>query len=159
MVHVIPESGFARTYLIEEGRRSDSQNIMVVDVGSIGAAQEVADYLDGIPRKYAEDIRFIAATHFHVDHIGGIGTLLQKCSPDTQVLFHPFVREYLAHRRELPPMQNWVTGLIPAALASLLNITKPSDFVPEVLSGQWKYCCWLWRDQKLCGHYERILSP
>ncbi|HOC58655.1 MAG TPA: hypothetical protein PKN70_01810 [Smithellaceae bacterium] len=51
MVHVIPKSGFARTYLIEEGRRSDSQNIMVVDVGSIGAAQEVADYLAGIPRE------------------------------------------------------------------------------------------------------------
>ena len=130
MVYIIPKSGFARTYLIEEGK-----NIMAVDVGSIGAAKEIEAYCTDVLQKSLQDIRFIAATHFHIDHIGGIGTLLQKCSPETLVLFHPFVREYLDGSCELPPMKNWINGLIPTALASLSNIKKPSDFTPETLSG------------------------
>jgi len=130
MVHIIPKSGFARTYLIEEDK-----NIMAVDVGSIGAAHEIEAYCSDVLQKSTQDIRFIISTHFHIDHIGGIGTLLRKCSPETQVLFHPFVREYLAGSRELPPMKNWVNGLVPTALASLSNIKKPSDFAPETLSG------------------------
>jgi hypothetical protein len=42
MVHIIPESGFANTYLIEE-----DAGLIAVDVGSIGAAQEVATYCTG----------------------------------------------------------------------------------------------------------------
>ena len=130
MVYVIPKSGFARTYLIEEGKK-----IMAVDVGSIGAAQEIEAYCTDVIQKSTQDIRFIAATHFHIDHIGGIGTLLRNCSPETLVLFHPFVQEHLAGSRELPPMENWINGLVPTALASLSNIKKPSDFTPETLSG------------------------
>lgn len=130
MVHIIPKSGFARTYLIEE-----EKNIMAVDVGSIGAAHEIETYCTDVLQKSAQGIRFIISTHFHIDHIGGIGTLLRKCSPETLVLFHPFVQEYIAGSRELPPMKNWVNGLVPTALASLSNIKKPSDYTPETLSG------------------------
>jgi len=130
MVHIIPKSGFARTYLIEE-----DENIMAVDVGSIGAAQEIEAYCSDVLQKSTQGIRFIISTHFHIDHIGGIGTLLRKCSLETLVLFHPFVQEYLAGSRELPPMENWVNGLVPTALASLSNIKKPSDCTPETLSG------------------------
>ena len=130
MVHIIPKSGFARTYLIEE-----DENIMAVDVGSIGAAQEIEAYCADVLLTSTEAIRFIVATHFHTDHIGGIGTLLRKCSPETQVLFHPLVREYLAGNRELPAMKNWISGLLPTVVASLPNLKNLADFTPETLSG------------------------
>ena len=130
MVHIIPKSGFARAYLICEG-----ENIFAVDVGSIGAAQEIEAYCADVLRVSTQAIRFIAATHFHTDHIGGIGTLLRKCSPETQVLFHPLVREYLAGNRELPAMKNWISGLLPTVIASLSNLKNPADFTPETLSG------------------------
>ncbi|MFH1080639.1 MAG: MBL fold metallo-hydrolase [Pseudomonadota bacterium] len=130
MVHAIPKSGFARSYLIEE-----AEGLMAVDVGSIGAAQEIETYCTGVLKRSLEDIRFIAATHFHVDHIGGIETLLRKCSPDTKVLFHPFVKEYLAGTRELSPMKNWMNGLIPAVMASCSGIGKLSHVTFESLAG------------------------
>ena len=130
MVHAIPKSGFARTYLIEE-----DEGLMAVDVGSIGAAQEIETYCTGVLKRPLQDIRFITATHFHIDHIGGIGTLLRKCSPETRVLFHPFVKEYLAGSRELSPMKNWMKGLLPTMIASCSNIGKLSHLTFESLSG------------------------
>jgi len=130
MVHIIPKSGFARTYLIEEG-----DGLMAVDVGSIGAVQDIEVYCTQVLRKSLQDIRFIASTHFHIDHIGGIGTLLRKCSPETRVLFHPFVKEYLVGRRELSPMKNWMNGLIPTVTASCSGIGKLSHVASETLAG------------------------
>ena len=101
MVHAIPKSGFARTYLIEE-----DEGLMAIDAGSIGAANEIEVYCNQVLKKSIQDIRIITATHFHIDHIGGIGTLLRKCPPETRVLFHPFIKEYLAGKREMSPMKN-----------------------------------------------------
>jgi len=140
MVHVIPKSSFARTYLIEE-----DEGLMVVDVGSIGAAQEIEVYCTQVLKKSLQDIRIITATHFHIDHIGGIGTLLRKCSPEARVLFHPVVKEYLAGRREMSPMKNWLHGLIPTLLASCSDIGKPSHLAFDTLAGiplsAMKDCC------------------
>jgi glyoxylase-like metal-dependent hydrolase (beta-lactamase superfamily II) len=130
MVHAIPKSGFARTCLIEE-----DEGLMVVDVGSIGVAQEIEVYCTQVLRKSLQDIRLITATHFHIDHIGGIGTMLRKCSPETRVLFHPFVKEYLAGTRELSPMKNWMKGLLPTMIASCSGIGKLSHLTFESLAG------------------------
>jgi glyoxylase-like metal-dependent hydrolase (beta-lactamase superfamily II) len=78
-----------------------------------------------------QDIKFIAVTHFHIDHIGGIGTLLKECSPETKVLFHPFVQDYLEGKRELSTMKNWLTGLIPTMVTSLSDIKNLSHVAFE----------------------------
>jgi len=130
MVHAIPKSGFARTYLIEE-----DEGLLAVDVGSIGAAKEIEVYCTQVLKKSLQDIRFITATHFHIDHIGGIGTLLMKCSPEARVLFHPFVKEYLAGRRELSPMKNWMDGLVPIMIASCSGVGKMSHVAFETFAG------------------------
>jgi len=130
MVHIIPKSGFARTYLIEEDK-----NIMAVDVGSIGAAREIEVYCAEVLRLSTRAIRFIAATHFHTDHIGGIGYLLRSCPSDTRVMFHYLVREYLAGNRELPPMKNWISGLLPTVVACLRNLKSHTDLTMETISG------------------------
>lgn len=130
MIHRIPNCGFAKSYLIEE-----DDGLAVVDVGSIGAAKEIENYCLNILARPLQNIRLIAITHFHIDHIGGIGTLLQKCSPETKVLFHPFVEEYLDGKRNLSRMQNWFTGLLPTMLGSLAGIGKLSDISFENAAG------------------------
>jgi glyoxylase-like metal-dependent hydrolase (beta-lactamase superfamily II) len=72
-------------------------------------------------------IRIIAATHFHIDHIGGIAALLEKCSPKTMVLFHPLVKAYLKAGRPLSPMRHWITGLLPTLIGGAFGVRKWSD--------------------------------
>jgi glyoxylase-like metal-dependent hydrolase (beta-lactamase superfamily II) len=49
------------------------------------------------------EVRGIVATHFHFDHIGGIGRLLRSCPTETRVLFHRRVKEYLRRPRVIYP--------------------------------------------------------
>jgi glyoxylase-like metal-dependent hydrolase (beta-lactamase superfamily II) len=100
---------------------------MVVDVGCVGAAQAVEDYCTHTLKRSLRAIRFIAATHFHIDHIGGIGALLGKCSPKTTVLFHPLVKAYLKAQRPLSPMRNWITGLLPTLIGGRFGVRKWPD--------------------------------
>lgn len=130
MVDRVPDCGFARSYIIEE-----DEGLMVVDVGSIGTAQDIHDYCTQILNRPLRDIRFIAATHFHIDHIGRIGTLLKKCSPETKVLFHPLVQDYRDGTRELSPMKNWLSGLIPTMMCSIAGVKKLSHIRFESLAG------------------------
>jgi len=124
MVHPIPGSGLAQTYLITD----DKAGLMVVDVGSIGAARAVEAFCTHTLKRSLMAIRIIAATHFHIDHIGGIAALLEKCSPKTIVLFHPLVEAYLKAGRPLSPMQNWITGLVPTLIAGgFFGVRKWSD--------------------------------
>jgi len=123
MVHPIPDSGIAQTYLITD----ENDGLMVVDVGSVGAAQAVEDFCVHTIKRSLMAIRIIAATHFHIDHIGGIEALLAKCSPKTTVLFHPLVKAYLKAGRPLSPMRNWITGLLPTLFGGAFGIRKWSD--------------------------------
>ena len=124
MVHPIPSSGIAQTYLITD----ENDGLMVVDCGSVGAAKAVEEFCTHTIKRSLMAIRIIAATHFHIDHIGGIGALLEKCTPKTTVLFHPLVKAYLNARRPLSPMRNWVTGLLPTLINSgFSGVRKWSD--------------------------------
>jgi glyoxylase-like metal-dependent hydrolase (beta-lactamase superfamily II) len=97
MVHPIPGSGIAQTYLITD----EIDGLMVVDVGSVGAARAVEDFCTHSIKRSLQAIRIIAATHFHIDHIGGIAALLSKCSSKTTILFHPLVKAYLKANRPI----------------------------------------------------------
>ncbi|MCK9365124.1 MAG: MBL fold metallo-hydrolase [Syntrophales bacterium] len=131
MVHPIPGSGLAQAYLITD----EKDGLMVVDVGSVGAAQAVEDFCVHTIKRSLMAIRIIAATHFHIDHIGGIAALLAKCSPKTTVLFHPLVKAYLKAGRPLSPMRNWVTGLVPTLIGGAFGIRKWSDLAFEGPAG------------------------
>jgi glyoxylase-like metal-dependent hydrolase (beta-lactamase superfamily II) len=124
MVHPIPGSGLAQTYLITD----EKDGLMVVDCGSVGAALAVEHFCAHNLKRSLMAIRIIAATHFHIDHIGGIAALLSKCSPKTTVLFHPLVKAYLKAGRPLSPMKHWVTGLVPTLIAGgFFGVQKWSD--------------------------------
>ena len=130
MVHAIPKTGIARTYLIEE-----DEGLVAVDVGSIGAAQDVETYCTGILKRPLQDIRFVFATHFHIDHIGGLGTLLRKCPPETRVLFHLHAQGYIEGKEGLVPMHNWLGGLVPTIRENYCRIGDLSHITFESLAG------------------------
>ncbi len=130
MVHIIQKSGFANTYIIEE-----DDGLIAVDVGSLGAVQEVASYCTGILNRSLEDFRFIFATHFHIDHIGGIGTLLKGCSPETKALFDLHAKGYIEERENLVPMKNWLSGLVPTIRENYGRIGNLSHITFESLAG------------------------
>jgi len=131
VVHPIPGSGLAQTYLITD----ENDGLMVVDVGSVGAALAVENFCTHTLKRSLQAIRFIAATHFHIDHIGGIGALLDKCSPKTTVLFHPLVKAYLKAGRPLSLMRNWVTGLFPILIGGGFGIRKWTDLAFDGMAG------------------------
>ena len=123
MLHIVPETGLAHTYLIVD----EDDGLMVVDVGSVGAALAVEDFCVHTLKRSLQAIRFIAATHFHIDHIGGIGALLTKCNPETKVLFHPLVKAYLNAKRPLSPMRNWLSGLSLILISVCFGVRRWSD--------------------------------
>jgi len=150
MVHPIPESGIAQTYIITD----ENDGLMVVDCGSIGTAQAVEVFCTHTLKRSLMAIRFITATHFHFDHIGGIATLLAKCSSKTVVLFHPLVKAYLKAGRPLSPMRNWVTGLLPTLIAGgFFGVRKWSDLTFDGLAGVPLSCC---QDLQLVSYADRI---
>jgi len=118
-VHVLPHTGFSRTYLI-----GGASGFVAVDVGSRGSALDVEEYLAGVLNRSLKDLLFIAATHFHIDHIGGIGFLLERCPPATKVLMPRQVRGYLDGTARLPVMRNWFVGLAPATLLSARSVRR-----------------------------------
>ncbi len=123
MVHLVPDCGFARSYIV-----SGNEGIMVVDVGSIGTADDVACYIESQPGMSLDMVKYITATHFHIDHIGGIGPLLSRCPATTKVLFHKLVEGYLEGKRSISLINEWRVGLLPAMILSLRYVKKPSHF-------------------------------
>lgn len=130
MVHPLKNSGFARTYVVV-----GEHGLMAVDVGSIGSAEDVVEYVTGTLGRDLKNILYIVSTHFHIDHIGGIGHLLDKCPPTTKVLFNYLVEDYLNGKRKLSLIKNWFVGLVPASLASTRYIRKFSHLKFESLAG------------------------
>ena len=129
-VHVIPNSGLARSYIIVE-----RGGLVVVDVGSRGCAEDVMEYIDTTLGRNLDELRFIAATHYHIDHIGGIGYLLKRCPGNTRVLFHHRVQDYLTGARKLSLIRHWCVGLTPATLVSSRYVRRLSHGIVGSMAG------------------------
>jgi glyoxylase-like metal-dependent hydrolase (beta-lactamase superfamily II) len=122
MIHRVADSGFAVTYAVEQ-----EDGFLIVDVGSAGASEKVLELITRTLGRKIDDIKFICATHFHIDHIAGIGHLVKKCPPSTMVLFNYKVREYLEGKKSICPMSNWIAGLVPAAVESFRHVHGIAD--------------------------------
>jgi glyoxylase-like metal-dependent hydrolase (beta-lactamase superfamily II) len=130
MVHLVPEGGLVRAYII-----SGAEGLMVIDPGSVGTADAVMTEIRRMGGRSMAEVRGIVATHFHFDHIGGIGRLLRECPTGTPVLCHHRVRDYLDGTRSLPRMENWFTAFFVAALKSCRYLRRPSHIWFESLAG------------------------
>ena len=129
-VHAIPNTGFARSYIIE-GRNG----LAAVDVGSKGSAEDIAEYIVHIMGKKVSDLRYITATHYHIDHIGGIGHLLKRCPDNTRVLFNYRVKDYLRGTRRISLIKNWFVGTMPALVVSSRYLRRLSHLSFGSLAG------------------------
>lgn len=123
-VHCLQNTGFSRTYVIE-----GTESLMAVDVGSYGAACDTVEYIRKYLKWDVSDLRYIAATHFHIDHIGGIGHLLRMCGDETKVLFNYQVKDYISGRKKISLVRNWLTGLMPASLISVRYVRRLSHLI------------------------------
>ncbi|MDO9515403.1 MAG: MBL fold metallo-hydrolase, partial [Syntrophales bacterium] len=129
-VHPVPNTGFARAYLIE-----GQEGLMAVDVGSLGCAKDVAGHITRVLGRTLNDLHYVTATHFHIDHIGGIGHLLGMCPPRTRVLFHSMVNDYLTGKKKISLIKNWFVGLPPATVVSARYLRRFSHLAVESLTG------------------------
>jgi len=130
MVHAIPNCGFSRSYVI-----SGTEGLMVVDAGSIGAARDIERFISGHPDMTMKDIRFVTATHFHIDHIGGMASFLKKCPSSTEILYHPLVREYFRGTKKLSLIRSWFSGFVPASLWCARYVKRLDHLRFDSLSG------------------------
>ncbi len=96
-------------------------------MGSYGAAQDTVEYIQKHLKRNISDLRYIIATHFHIDHIGGIGHLIKKCEPTTKVLFNYRVKDYLSGKKKISCIKSWFTGKVPVTLASARYVRRLSQ--------------------------------
>ena len=92
-VRCLHDTVLSRIYIIE-----GTDSLMAVDVGSHGAANDTVEYIRRRLKRDISDLRYI--THFHIDHIGGIGHLIEMCGPLTKVLFNYGVKDYLSGKKK-----------------------------------------------------------
>ena len=107
-VHSLSARGYANTWLIEE-----NDLFMAVDVSTRHDAEQLCHYMRDVLKVSLERLVLITATHFHVDHIGGIEALLSRC-PWARVHFNYRVRNYITGKEGLavPPLSRWIMGVV-----------------------------------------------
>ena len=106
-VHVF-KCGYANTYLVEDG-----DFFAAVDVGTFAAAEKIYEYL----RSRSADtssLRMVTATHFHIDHIGGVSKLI-RLFPEARAFFYVKVGDYIIRKDKICLFSffNWIKELLP----------------------------------------------
>jgi glyoxylase-like metal-dependent hydrolase (beta-lactamase superfamily II) len=130
MVHLLCRCGFSHTAIIEE-----DGNLAVIDVGSVGTALDIKFFIENKLGLSLTKVAYILITHFHIDHIAGLGRLLAFCPAHTRVFFHPRVQDYLNGTRSIPKMKNWKNCLWPAVFYSAAGVRRLGHFHFETLAG------------------------
>jgi glyoxylase-like metal-dependent hydrolase (beta-lactamase superfamily II) len=78
-----------------------------------GPASSVPNLLSGLTylKIRPSDVAYVAVSHIHLDHAGGVGTLL-KYLPNAKVVVHPRGAPHLAHPEKLWEQSKLVLGKI-----------------------------------------------
>lgn len=78
-----------------------------------GPASSVPNLLSGLTylKIKPSDVAYVAVSHIHLDHAGGVGTLL-KYLPNAKVVVHPRGAPHLAHPEKLWEQSKLVLGKI-----------------------------------------------
>jgi len=115
-VHLI-QGGYANTYLVEDGN-----SLIAVDVGTAAAADSIYQYLHEQPGALPP-LRMVTATHFHIDHVGGISRMV-RLFPEVRVCFVTAVGDYLQRRKKIAlfPAAKWLKALVPVLMAEQKHI-------------------------------------
>jgi glyoxylase-like metal-dependent hydrolase (beta-lactamase superfamily II) len=110
------------------------EKLVAVDVSVPSAAEKIVAFVEKELKRKRTDIALITATHFHIDHIGGIDALRRMTS--AHLAFHPLVKEYLTGRRiKFPALKKWVLGIIPAWRTHAFSLPSVRDIVKAPIAG------------------------
>ncbi|HUT83744.1 MAG TPA: MBL fold metallo-hydrolase [Thermodesulfobacteriota bacterium] len=110
------------------------EKLVTVDVSVPSAAEKIVAFVEKELKRKRTDITLITATHFHIDHIGGIDALRRMTS--AHLAFHPLVKEYLTGRRiKFPALKKWVMGIIPAWRTHAFSLPSVRDIVKAPIAG------------------------
>jgi glyoxylase-like metal-dependent hydrolase (beta-lactamase superfamily II) len=166
-VHLI-RGGYANTYLIEDG-----DSFVAVDVGTSWAAKRIYKYLSDRSID-ASSLKMVTATHFHIDHVGGISRLV-RLFPKISVCFFTMGGDYLNGKEKICLFSPviWLTGLLPVFMAldnHIKNTTAalfsdkvaiPLPLLRRFLPSHYKAECILNEGQKIpyLPHWAIIKTP
>lgn len=110
------------------------KKLIVVDVSVPSAAEMIITFVEKNLKRKRTDISLITATHFHIDHIGGIEVLKEMTS--AQIAFHPLVKEYLSGRKiKFPPLRQWLQGLIRVWRSQAFSLPTLRDMIRSPCAG------------------------
>jgi glyoxylase-like metal-dependent hydrolase (beta-lactamase superfamily II) len=84
---------FIATYVLKGARAA------IIETGPTSSIPNLLSGLKEINVR-AEDVEYIAVTHIHLDHGGGVGTLL-KSLPNAKVIVHPTAAQHLVNPEKL----------------------------------------------------------
>jgi glyoxylase-like metal-dependent hydrolase (beta-lactamase superfamily II) len=84
---------FIATYVLKGARAA------IIETGPTSSIPNLLSGLKEINVK-AEDVEYVAVTHIHLDHGGGVGTLL-KSLPNAKVIAHPAAAQHLVDPQKL----------------------------------------------------------
>lgn len=74
--------GFVSSHVV-----ADHNELALVDVGSAINADHLLAQIEALGHS-AQQVKYIIVTHVHLDHAGGAGVLMQRCS-NAQLVVHP----------------------------------------------------------------------
>ena len=167
-VHCI-SGGYANTYLIEDG-----DSFVAVDVGTSKAAKKIHHSLlyKSID---VSSLRMVTATHFHIDHVGGIPRLVQLF-PEMRACFFTMVESYLNGKEKicLFSPSTWLKDLLPIIIAednhlknTIASLLSKKGAIPlpflrtQFLPSDYKAECILSEDQPIpyLPHWTVIKTP
>jgi glyoxylase-like metal-dependent hydrolase (beta-lactamase superfamily II) len=113
---VIPVITFPTNAYLLVGER-----IVAIDVAAPSVARAMIKTVTGELGRPASDIAWITATHYHVDHVGGIAELVQACG--AKVLLSEAVRGHFqrGERLAFPPPRRWINMFVQRAEVAITN--------------------------------------
>ena len=167
-VHCI-SGGYANTYLIEDGN-----SFVAVDVGTSKAAKKIYHSLS-YKSIDVSSLRMVTATHFHIDHVGGISRLVQLF-PEMRACFFTMVESYLNGKEKicLFSPSTWLKDLLPIIIAednhlknTIASLLSEKGAIPlpflrtQFLPSDYKAECILSEDQPIpyLPHWTVIKTP
>lgn len=100
------------------------KRVAVIETGPASSVSNLLSGLKDIGVKF-EDVAYVAVTHIHLDHGGGVGTLLTSL-PDAKVIVHPSAAPHLVNPQRLWQQAREVQG---KAITDLYN--EPEPVPPE----------------------------
>jgi len=95
--------GLACFYLVEA-----AGEYAVIETGTSHSAQLLLEYMAN-QSIAVEQLRYVVPTHVHLDHAGGVGTLMSAC-PNATLLIHPRGARHMAQPQKLEESSRAVYG-------------------------------------------------